>query len=117
MDDRLYNQILHFFISNENKYPGEIYKLPPEKRVNAKSQFRQTVKPYTLKDGVLMHTEKQVLRKNGVDEVLKMCHDNPVTGAHFGRDKTYQRIASRFYWKGKYLLILNVTFIREQTFT
>ncbi|KAI6649016.1 hypothetical protein LOD99_6899 [Oopsacas minuta] len=100
MDDQLYNQILHFFISNENKYPGEIYKLPAEKRVNAKSQFRQTVKPYTLKDGVLMHAEKQVLRKSGVDAVLKMCHDNPVTGGHFGRDKTYQKIASRFYWKG-----------------
>ena len=110
MDDQLYNQILHLFISNENKYPGEIYKLPPEKRVNAKKSFRLTVKPYTLKDGVLMNAEKQVLRKSGVDTVPKMCHDNPVTGGHFGGDKTYQKIASRFYWKSKYLLILNLTF-------
>ena len=91
MDDRLYNQILHFFISNENKYPGEIYKLPPEKRVNAKSQFRQTVKPYTLKDGVLMHTEKQLLRESGVDAVLKMCHDNPVTVVIFVVTKPIRR--------------------------
>ena len=34
MDDQLYNQILHFI--STNKYPGEIYKLPPENRVNAK---------------------------------------------------------------------------------
>ena len=66
---------------------------------NAKKSFRQTVKPYTLKDGFLMHAEKQVLRKSEVDAALKMCRDNPVTGGHFGRDKTYQKIASRFYWK------------------
>ncbi|KAI6648632.1 hypothetical protein LOD99_7989 [Oopsacas minuta] len=108
MDDQLYNQILHFFISNENKYQGKIYKLPAEKRVNAKSQFRQTVKPYTLKDGVLMHAEKQVSRKSGVGAVLKMCHDNPVTGGNFGRDKTYQKIASRFYWKDKGRAILEI---------
>ncbi|KAI6650165.1 hypothetical protein LOD99_6082 [Oopsacas minuta] len=87
-------------MSKENKYPREIYKLPAKKPVNAKSQFGPTVKPYTLKDEVLMHAEKQVLRKSGMDAVLKMCHDNPVTSGHFGSDKNYQKIASRFYWKG-----------------
>ena len=87
MDGQLYNQIQHFLYPTETKYPREIYKLPPEKRVNAKSQFRQTVKPYTLKDGVLMHTEKQLLRESGVDAVLKMCHDKPCNRGHFGRDK------------------------------
>ncbi|KAI6661770.1 hypothetical protein LOD99_9837 [Oopsacas minuta] len=34
-----------------------------------------------------------------MDAVLKMCHDNPVTGGRFSSNKTYQKIASRFYWK------------------
>ena len=59
-----------------------------------------------------MHTEKQVLRKSGVDAVLKMCHDNPVVVI-----LVVTKPIRRFYWKGKYLLILNLTFIQEQTFT
>ncbi len=32
--------------------------------------------------------------------ILEACHDNRVGGCHFGRDKTIEKVSSRFFWKG-----------------
>lgn len=100
MDEKLYNQILSFYTNTDKKYPQYIYDLPLGQRVNAKSQFRQTVRPYHVEHGVVVHGGKEVLVKNRVSTILKACHDNPATGGHFGRDKTYAKISERYFWKG-----------------
>jgi len=35
-----------------------------------------------------------------VPGILLACHNNPATGGHFGRDKTYKKIQARYWWKG-----------------
>ena len=80
MDDNLYNQILNFYTSTDQKYPQHIYDLDPAKRVNAKSQFRQTAKPFRADGGTLFQRDKEVLVKTHMSSILKACHDNPATG-------------------------------------
>ena len=46
-----------------------------------------------------MHGDQELLQASRFS-VLRVCHDNPSSGGHFGRDKTYNKIASRYYWKG-----------------
>ena len=46
MDDQSYSEILGYFTSRDKKYPEAIYCLSPYERVDAKSKFRQRVKPY-----------------------------------------------------------------------
>ena len=47
----------------------------------------------------LFHGDKKVLVKICVRCFLKACHDNPDTGGHFGRDKTFRKLSQRYYWK------------------
>ncbi len=30
---------------------------------------------------------------------MEACHDNLVGGCHFGRDRTLDKVTSRYYWK------------------
>jgi len=95
MDDKLYDQLLTFYTVTQHKYPQWIYDLPP-----GKSQFRQTAKPHRAERGLLYHGKKEVLIKSRMPNILKVCHDNPVSGGHFGRDKTVAKISDCYYWKG-----------------
>ena len=62
-------------------------------------------KQYTLKDGLLLRKQKLPLSavpfvpqgKMRAD-ILKIYHDTPGNGAHFGRDKTIRRVQERYYW-------------------
>ena len=36
-----------------------------------------------------MRDDKEVLQACRISSVLRACHDNPSSGGHFGRDKTY----------------------------
>ena len=58
-----------------------------EKRGDAKSNFRCLV---TADNGVIKH---KVLLQSRVEDMLK---DNPVTGGHFGRDKTLANLHRNF---------------------
>lgn len=40
-----------------------------------------------------------VIAASGIPEVLHEYHDTPTAG-HYGIERTYQRIARRFYWPG-----------------
>ena len=33
-------------------------------------------------------------------QILEACYDDHTGGCHFGRDKTLQKFAQRYYWKG-----------------
>ena len=71
-----------------------------EERTNAKSKFRQGTRPYTANNGILFHDKREVLPKGRLQNILSAFHSNPITGGHFGTEKTYQKIAQRYYWKG-----------------
>ena len=100
MDDTFYSEILSFYTASEYKHPVYIYNTPLNQRPDVKSKFRQSVKPYKVEDGIVMHGKEQVLTKRNLHGVLKAYHDNPVFGGHFGRDKMYKKISQRYYWKG-----------------
>ena len=101
MDDQSYYQIFNYFTSTENKYPETICCLSAHERVDAKSKFRQRVKPYELKKGILMNGDKEVLQACRLSSVLRARHDIHLQEViFFARDKTYNKIASRYYWKG-----------------
>ena len=42
-------------------------------------------------------------------QVLEACHNDPVSGAHFGRDKVVEKIEERYYWVGIIRDVLKVT--------
>ena len=60
---------------------------------------------YTLDNGILMHFtahSKPVpcvpagpLRR----DIMRIYHDTPANGGHFGRDKTLRKIRDRYYWE------------------
>ena len=59
---------------------------------------------YLLIDGLLMHHERDDKPVPCVPEgrfrtdIMKIYHDTPANGAHFGRDKTVEKIRTRYYW-------------------
>lgn len=93
MDDRFYSEILNYYTASEHKYPEQIYNLPHDQCINAKSMFRQSVKPYKVKAGIDLHSKKQVLVKSKLASILRKCHNNQVSGGHFGQDKIFNKIS------------------------
>jgi transposase InsO family protein len=59
---------------------------------------------YLLVDGLLMHRDHNskpvpcVPPGHFRTDIMKIYHDTPANGAHFGRDKTIQKIRARYYW-------------------
>ena len=62
-------------------------------------------KQYVIEDGMLLRRQKSSLplvpfvpagRMRA--DILKIYHDTPGNGAHFGRDKTTRKIQERYYW-------------------
>ena len=51
----------------------------------------------------------QVIKSEQKQQVLKACHNDPVSGAHFGRDKVVEKIEERYYWVGIIRDVLQVT--------
>jgi len=43
----------------------------------------------------------RVLKEDEIDSVIYMMHNHP-TGGHFAKDATFNKISTRFYWKGMY---------------
>ena len=44
------------------------------------------------------------------EEIIRHCHTEP-TGGHFGRDKTLEKVQSRFFWKvGSFLRSIRIGF-------
>ena len=59
----------------------------------------------------------RVLKEDEIDSVIYMMHNHP-TGGHFAKDATFNKINSRFYWKGMYKdieeYIKNVMLVKEE---
>jgi len=97
MDVIKYTEFLNYFLNDDKKYPERIYNLSPQKRENEKANFRRLVKPFNAKNGTLYHGDVQAVTRDKIPGILQACHNNPATGGHFGRDKTYKKIQAR-YW-------------------
>jgi Integrase zinc binding domain/Integrase core domain len=69
-------------------------------------QLEKESRNFEEKNGILYRkriNEKmlRVLKEDEIDSVLFMMHNHP-TGGHFGKDATYNRINTRFWWKRMY---------------
>uniref|UniRef100_A0A8C1R0T5 Gypsy retrotransposon integrase-like protein 1 n=1 Tax=Cyprinus carpio TaxID=7962 RepID=A0A8C1R0T5_CYPCA len=70
-----------------------------------KRVVRRASKKFKVQDGHLFLSDKGSNRLVIMDEkqkerVLQECHDNPGTGGHQGRARTYDKIAQSYYWLG-----------------
>jgi hypothetical protein len=61
-------------------------------------------KNYVLTDGILMHFRSDSQSVPCVPigklrhDIMRIYHDTPANGAHFGRDKTLRKIRDRYFW-------------------
>ena len=108
MERSKYNDILRYLESGV--YPERIYRLRGNQRTNAKANFRRATQRYQVERGRLTYSKRTVVVRDKVKKILQAYHENRYTGAHFGRDKTFYKIASRYYWKGKLeFLVMSLT--------
>ena len=69
-------------------------------------QVKKESENFELKYGILYRRKTdgktlRVLKEDEIDTVIFMTHNHP-TGGHFGKDTTYDKINTRFWWKGMY---------------
>lgn len=76
MNDKEYDDIVTYLTSG--KYPDIITTKED------KHKFRYHAAIFNIKESQLFYHEKEVLRANQVQNVLKILHDNPTCGAHLG---------------------------------
>ncbi|CAF1308488.1 unnamed protein product [Rotaria sordida] len=93
------NKIIPFDMDDLRKLQEED-KTTQEIKKNIKNK-----KHYSIEDGILFRKQQLPLpsvpyvpagRIRG--DILKIYHDTPANGAHFGRDKTTRKIQERYYW-------------------
>ena len=75
-------------------------KYPAGSSFNQKRATRNKAKKFVIKDGVLHYKTKDGLRQwitetHQQRKIIQACHADKL-GGHFGRNKTRQKIASRF---------------------
>ena len=68
-------EVFDYFTSTDNDYPEQstVLVLMNEFMLN---QISIRVKPYVLRNGILMHDDKEVLQACRIS-ILRACHDNP----------------------------------------
>ena len=98
--------------SGEEKSDGVLFDMDDLKKLQEDDQTVRTVKEnikqeerYEIKDGILFRKQQPPLKSVPYvpagqlrANILKMYHDTPGNGAHFGRDKTTRKIQERYYW-------------------
>ncbi len=80
----------------------------PEEESNFVASARGYDQTFVSADGILMWSHPSIKRSEGVivlprqlrNEVFKIFHDVPWTGSHQGFPRTFEKIASRYYWPG-----------------
>jgi hypothetical protein len=92
MDKQRYENIKRY-LQREKLHEDEIVTIEKQaKGIEIKSDTL-----YKRRDGKLV----KILKEDEIDSIMFMTH-NHETGAHFGVDATYNKIAERYYWKGMY---------------
>ena len=96
MDEIEYNYIYDYI--QHHGYPKQSTKLE-KRKIRAKSHSFAT-------DGTnLIYGNKIVAKKLDMVKIFQLYHDNPTFGGHLGRDKTYQKIAEKYYCKGLFNMV------------
>ena len=101
MDREKYEELLNYL-------EGNILKEWNQTKIKKLSKESEKFK---TKYGILYRTKTneeplRVLKEDEIDSVIFMTH-NHHTGGHFGKDATYNKISTRFWWKGMYKDIEN----------
>jgi len=61
-------------------------------------------------------TRLVVMDETQKERVLRDCHDNPATGGHQGRTRTFNKIARAYYWQGIFTDVTKwVRYLKTQT--
>src|ERR1044071_9246811 len=93
MDKQRYENIKRY-LQREKLHEDEIVTIEKQaKGIEIKSDTLYKRR----RDGKLV----KILKEDEIDSIMFMTH-NHETGAHFGVDATYNKIAERYYWKGMY---------------
>ena len=98
------NEVLKLLSNKSSKYSDECSE-------NRKRVIRRFSEKGVLENGLLFFLQfcdkdkKEMKRKKQwindhqkQPQILQSLHDDPTGGCHFGRDKTREKLANRFYW-------------------
>ena len=104
MDLETYNQLYNFL--NTLNYPPDT--TPAQQLEIRKQSFKYFIKNQQL----YQRNQKQllqpllVIKTTEVETLIHNIHNEPL-GGHLGRDITYNKIASKYYWPNMYRIINN----------
>ena len=100
-----YDEVFRFLSDKSKRYEEGC----TDSRKRAIQRFSENI---SLEDGVLFYQlhEKQTVKTKRQwihdhkrqKQILQSLHDDPAGGCHFGRDKTRDKVASRYFWHGQY---------------
>jgi hypothetical protein len=81
-------------------------RIPEEWDGNILQMLQKETKGYEVKHGTLYKRAKdgrimRVLKEDEIDTIIFIMHNHEI-GGHFGKDTTYEKIKTRYYWKGMY---------------
>jgi len=112
MEQEEYQAILNY--TNNKSYNQNVSE-------NEKRRIRARSKKFMIKeiDGLqYLYTKdaKAVVTEEKKKNVMSICHIQ--SGSHLGRDKTFEKIRNKYYWKGMFKDVSDfVTLCRECQFT
>ena len=99
-----YQEVFKYLSNKTERYPEGC----SDARKRAIRKFAEKI---FLEDGVLFYTqsaseetqgERQwIADKEMQQQILQSLHDDPAGGCHFGRDKTKDKVSSRYSWHGQ----------------
>ena len=95
-----YEEVHRYLSSKEPRYATECSEV-------RKRAIRRFSEKCVIEDGFLFKLSKEGKRQwindaQMQNQILESVHDSSAGGCHFGRDKTREKLASRFFWTSMY---------------
>ena len=91
-----YDEVFQYLNGTDSKYATNC----SEGRKRAIRKFSKKVELFA---GVLHYDKRKWIADSKLqDQIIKSVHSDSSGGCHFGRDKTRDKIAKRYYWHGMY---------------